>query len=220
MPSLKMAASGQKRTVVPVRPIRRVADDSESILVLATVLERHRVTLAITIDLYFEAHAEGVHDRDTHAVKAAGHLVAVTAELAAGVQHREHDFGGAQVFVLMVHADRDSAAIVSDLAPAVGEQFDLDSAAVPSHGLIDRVVDHLVDEVVQARSARWNRCTCQGASAPLRDPRGPGCPRPRRSQPSVTRGDLSVFVWVVVAADDEGVENRAPKRGGFLCCFV
>ena len=90
-----------------------------------------------------------VDDRDAHAVQAARHLVAAAAELAAGVQHGQHDLGRRGLAVLGVTADRDAPAVVDDLAAAVGQQRDVDAGAVAGHGLVDRVVDDLVDEVVQ-----------------------------------------------------------------------
>ena len=55
---------------------------------------------------------ERVHDRHADAVQAAGDLVALAAELAAGVEHREHDLGRRLVGVLGVRVDRDAAAVV------------------------------------------------------------------------------------------------------------
>ena len=46
-------------------------------------------------------------------MQAAGDLVAGAAELAAGVQHGEHDLGG-RLVVLLHDADRDAAAVVGD----------------------------------------------------------------------------------------------------------
>jgi hypothetical protein len=43
------------------------------------------------VDLDVEPRRERVDDRDADTVQAAGHLVAATAELAAGVQDGEHD---------------------------------------------------------------------------------------------------------------------------------
>ena len=48
------------------------------------------------------------------------------------------------------------------------------SVAEPGQRLVDRVVDHLPDQVVE-RAACWcRRCTCPGACARARGPRGPG----------------------------------------------
>ena len=88
-------------------------------------------------------------------MQAAGDLVAAAAELAAGVQHGQHDLGRA----LALHAgvvggvDRDAATVVDDLAPAVGQQGHVDARGVTRHRLVDGVVDDLVDEVVQTADA-------------------------------------------------------------------
>ena len=94
---------------------------------------------------------ERVDDADADAVQTAGHLVAVAAELAAGVEHGEHDLGRALALVRTgrVRVDRDAAAVVVDPAAAVGEQRDADAGAVARHRLVDGVVDDLPDQVVE-----------------------------------------------------------------------
>ena len=88
-------------------------------------------------------------------MEAAGDLVAAAAELAAGVQHGEHDLGRALALVRAgrVRVDRDAAAVVVDAAAAVGQQRDVDAGAVAGHRLVDGVVDDLPDEVVQPGQA-------------------------------------------------------------------
>ena len=85
-------------------------------------------------------------------MQAAGDLVAVAAELAAGVEHGEHDLGRALALVRAgrVRVDGDAAAVVVDAAAAVGEQRDVDARAEAGHRLVDGVVDDLPDEVVEA----------------------------------------------------------------------
>ncbi len=90
-----------------------------------------------------------VDDRHADAVQAAGDLVAVAAELAAAVELGEGDLDAGQL-VLAVDVDRDAAAVVDHPAAAVGQERDVDAVAVAGHGLVDRVVDDLPDEVVQA----------------------------------------------------------------------
>ncbi len=102
---------------LPSSPSGRVADDLEFLVRRATVLERHRVAIAVAVDLDLDPFRQGVDDRDTDAVKAAGHLVATVAELAAGVEHGEHHFGRGHVLVLRVLVDRDATAVVADLRP-------------------------------------------------------------------------------------------------------
>ena len=49
-----------------------------------------------------------------------------------------------------VHADRNTAAVVLDLDTAVLVNRHIDGGGVTGHGLVDRVVDDLPDQVVQS----------------------------------------------------------------------
>ena len=88
-------------------------------------------------------------------MQTARDLVAATlAELAAGVQDGQHDLDG-RALLLLHDRDRDAAAVVDDRHRVVGVDRDLDARAVARQRLVDRVVDDLVDEVVQpARAGR------------------------------------------------------------------
>jgi hypothetical protein len=80
-------------------------------------------------------------------VKTTRHLVAVVIELAAGVKHRQHHFRrGLSARVLV---DRDPAAVVDDGHRIVDVQRDVDLVAETRERLVDRVVDDLIDEMVQ-----------------------------------------------------------------------
>ena len=126
--------------------------------------------MAVALDLELEPLGERVDDGDADAVEAAGDLVAAAvAELAAGVQGGEHQLRGGPL-LLRVLVDRDAAAVVDDGDAVVRVDRDLDAVAVAGEGLVDRVVDHLVDQVVQPARARSSRCTCRGACGPGRAP--------------------------------------------------
>ncbi len=118
---------------------------------LAAVDEHHRVPAAVAADLHLEPARKRVHDRDADAVQAARDLVALAAELAAGVEHREHDLGRGLVGIFGVRIDRNAAAVVDDTTAAVGQQRDVDAGRVTRERLVDGVVDDLVHEVVQTR---------------------------------------------------------------------
>ena len=102
-----------------------------------------------TIDVELEPFGQRVDDRDADAVQAAGHLVAGAAELAAGVQHGEHDLGG-RLVVLRHDAHRDAAPVVDHDHRVVGLDRDGDAVAIAGERFVDRVVDDLVDQVVEA----------------------------------------------------------------------
>ena len=100
-----------------------------------------------------EPLGERVDDRDADAVEAARDLVAVAAELAAGVKLREHDRERGQALILD-HVDRDAGALVDDGDRVVGVNRDVDHVVSAGQRLVDGVVDHLVDEVVQPARTR------------------------------------------------------------------
>ena len=109
--------------------------------------------VAVAADLQVQALGERVDDRDADAVQAAGDLVAAAvAELAAGVEDGQHDLGRGPL-LFRHRLDRDAAAVVLDRAAVVRMQDDADAVAVAGQGLVDRVVDDLVDEVMEAARA-------------------------------------------------------------------
>ena len=108
-----------------------------------------RPDVALAADLDDQRLAERVDHRDADAVQAAGDLVAAAvAELAAGVQDGEHDLDGRPA-LLLHDPDRDAGAVVDDGDRVVGVDRDVDARGAAGERLVDGVVDHLVDEVVQ-----------------------------------------------------------------------
>ena len=102
------------------------------------------VDLPVAPDLEVEPLGQRVDDRHADTVQAAGHLVAVVVELAAGVQDGEHDFGGG--LAARVPIDGNAAAVVDDRDRVVDVDRDVDLIAETGERLVDRVVDDLVDE--------------------------------------------------------------------------
>ena len=87
-------------------------------------------------------------------MQAAGHLVAAAlAELAAGVQDGQHDLGG-RALLLLHHVDRDAAAVVDHGDAVIRVDDDLDLVGLAGECLVDRVVHHLVDQVMEAAHPR------------------------------------------------------------------
>jgi hypothetical protein len=82
-------------------------------------------------------------------VQTARHLVAVVVELAAGVQHRQHDLG-CRLSALMP-IDGDAAPVVDDRDRIVDVDRDVDLVAEAGQRLVDGVVDDFVDEMMQSR---------------------------------------------------------------------
>ena len=112
-------------------------------------LVRLLVDLAVAPDLEIERLRQRVHDRHADAVQAARHLVAVVVELAAGVQHGQHDFRGRLAAGVLI--DGNAAAVVDDGDRIVDVERDVHLVAVAGERLVDRVVDDLVDQVMESR---------------------------------------------------------------------
>ena len=145
----KMSSLAQKRVVVPVSS---VGSRFSSGPVGHADLEGLEPVEAVALDLDLDPLGQRVDHRDADAVQAAGDLVAGATELAAGVQHGEHD-GDRGELLARRDVDRDAATVVGDLDGAVGEDRDLDAVAVAGQCLVDRVVHDLLHQVVQAALA-------------------------------------------------------------------
>ncbi len=109
--------------------------------------------VAVAVDLDREALGQRVDHRDADPVQAAGDLVAATvAELAAGVEHGEHDFD-CRASLLLHHGDGDAPAVVEDRDRVVRVDRNRHLGAETREGLVDRVVDDLVYEVMEPHDA-------------------------------------------------------------------
>src|SRR6185503_13582751 len=100
-------------------------------------------------DPHLELFRERVHDRNADTVKTAGNLVCVLVELSAGVQDGHRELYTGNLFSWM-NVDRDSAAVVCHGDGIVGVNYDFDLLGVTGERFIDRVVDYLVDQVMQS----------------------------------------------------------------------
>ncbi len=142
----KMSSLAQKRVVVPVSS---VGSPFTSGPVGDAHVEGLEPVEAVALDVDLDALGQRVDHRDADAVQTAGDLVAAAAELAAGVQHGEHDRDRGELLARR-DVDRDAPAVVADLDAAVGHDRDLDAVAEAGQRLVDGVVNDLPHQVVQA----------------------------------------------------------------------
>ena len=105
--------------------------------------------MAAARDLDLEQVGQRVDHRHADAVQAAGGLVDLGIEFAAGMQRRHDDFERRLVLELGVRVDRDAAAVVGDGQEALGVEFDLDEGGMAGNGLVHRVVDDFGEQMVQ-----------------------------------------------------------------------
>ena len=107
------------------------------------------VDSSVAVDLHLEVSGQSVDDRDTNTVQPTGHLVTAATELPTGVQNGQ-DHLHCRLFLHRMVVHGNSATIIDDSDPTVGEQRHVDGRGVTGHRLVHRVVDDFVDEVVQA----------------------------------------------------------------------
>ena len=93
-----------------------------------------------------------VDDGDADAVQTTGDLVAAAAEFTAGVQLGENNLDSGHALVGH-HLDGDTAPVIDAGRGAVCVQRDRDLGAVPGKRFVNRVVEHLPDQVMEAASA-------------------------------------------------------------------
>ena len=127
--------------------VLQIADDRQ-LLRRHAALERHVVDLPVARHLHLEPVRKRVHALRAHAVQTAGILVGALAELAARVQVRQHQLDRRDLELRMdIH--RNAAAVVPDGAGAIDMDRHIDPDAMPRQMLVDRVVQHLEDAVMQ-----------------------------------------------------------------------
>ena len=128
-----------------------VADQARGDAALVLLLPE----VAATRDLHLAPFGEEVHHRDADAMEAARGLVGALLELASEFQDRHHPLEGRHFTVhllgelrMLLHGD--AAAVVLDGDTPVDVHHHAHALGVVGHALVDRVVDDLVDEVVEA----------------------------------------------------------------------
>ena len=124
-----------------------LAEDAERLGGLATG-KGHVMPAAVAVHHHLEPLREGVDHRHADAVQAAGHLVGRLVKLATGVQHRQRQFDAGNLLDGM-DIDRNTATVVDHGNDVVFLDGDGDQVAVAGQRLVDRVVHHLVHEMVQ-----------------------------------------------------------------------
>ncbi len=129
---------------------RRRAGDAEPVDRVA-VGEMHQVFLPVAPDAKGQAGRQRIDDGNADAVQAAGDLVGVLVEFAAGVE-LGHDDLGRRNALFLVDAGGNAASVVDDGAGTVCVQRHRHQPGVPGERLVDRVVDDLIDHVVEARA--------------------------------------------------------------------
>ncbi len=131
---------------------------------------RHTVMVRLPVDLPFPLHGcnkplgEGVYDRHTDTVQTTGDLVCVLIELTSGVEvcqtHLHGRFG-----LTLRDPCGDTPTVIDDRDGTIIVDRDIDVRGKARHDLINRVVNDLVDKVMETSRI----CTSDVHSGPFTD---------------------------------------------------
>ena len=124
-----------------------IADDAQRRVGVA-IGEAHEVLFAIAEDPELQLRGQGIDDRHADPMQAARDLVGVLVEFAAGMKLGHDDLGGRNSLA-RVDVGGDAAAIVADGAGAIGIERDGDAVGMADQRLVDGIVHHLVDHVME-----------------------------------------------------------------------
>ena len=127
--------------------VLQLAEDFELLGRLAPG-EGHEVDLAVAVDLGLEPLGKCVDALRTDTVKTAAEFVGALSEFSAGVEVGQHQLNGRDLPFRM-HVDRNATAVVADGARAVRMDGHVDVCAKSGQMLVDRVVEDLVNAMVQ-----------------------------------------------------------------------
>ena len=105
------------------------------------------IDFAVALNLDFQVFRQSVDNRNSHAVKAAGDFVGSFIEFPSGVQLREHNFRSGY-FLGRMNVDGNATTVVNHRNAIIDVDCHVDLVAVTGQGLVDRVVDNLVDEMM------------------------------------------------------------------------
>ena len=143
--TVKIDGSGRKVIDVPVSEASPIYPQLGCRLAAGIFLD---IALAVAAHFGTQIGRKGIYATDADTVETARHLVGVFIELTAGMKHGQDYFECAFMLFLM-KVNRNTSAIIDNRDGVVFVDGHLDMGAESRESLIDRVVDNLVDKVVE-----------------------------------------------------------------------
>ena len=106
------------------------------------------VDTAVSCDRYSHSFREGIDDAGSYTVQSAARLIGIVVKFSSCMKcGKDHPLGADAFFM---HSDRDAAPVVFHRTGSVRLQHHRDRIAISRQMLIDRVVNDLVDQVIEA----------------------------------------------------------------------
>ena len=86
-------------------------------------------------------------------MQTAGHLISAAAELTAGMQHCKYDSGSRDTLG-MVYCGRNAASVIYNADNVIRKYRYVDLSAVTCESLVNRVINDLINQMMQTALAR------------------------------------------------------------------
>ena len=118
-----------------------------------TIAVALRPLAALTSNKNVEALGQSIDDTASDAVESAGYRISAAAKLSSRVESSQNYLNGGNLLD-RVNIDRDSSPVVRHPHPAISEHHHINVIAVPGECFVDRVVDDLIDQVVEPSRPR------------------------------------------------------------------
>ena len=106
------------------------------------------ITLAVAADFGFQIVGQRIDATHPYAVQSARYLVRAFIELTSCVQNGHH-YLQSRFFLFLVYIDRDTATIVLDSNGVILIYRNRYIFAISCQGFVDRVVNHLINKMMQ-----------------------------------------------------------------------
>ena len=118
------------------------------------------INLAATANLGTQVIAKRVNARNSHAVQATRHFVRTFIKFSTGMKHCHHHLKGRLVkFFMFVNGD--SATVVANGYRIILANYHVNGVAKTGKSLVDGVVNHLTNKVVQSLNTRIANVHCR-----------------------------------------------------------
>ena len=104
--------------------------------------------MAITMNDQTQGFRQGIDNRHTDTMQAAGYLVGIVIKFSASMQHGHNNLGGRTSF-FRVDIHRDATTVIGNGHRLIAVQDNGNFLAITSQRFIDGIVNHLKHHMVQ-----------------------------------------------------------------------
>ena len=110
------------------------------------------IDVAVSLNGCHEPFGKSIRTADANTVQSTGGLISTSTKLTTGVENGHNNLQGADAH-LLVGVNRNTATVIDDFQRVVGMADDYNLCTVTSKRLVNRVIENLLEELVQTTLA-------------------------------------------------------------------